>query len=561
MITIAFTAVTAKLVNADRAAKMLVREALTFTVAGAEHSPRFKPGGWDGTGNFFQFTNETFPAGFVFKIYSVLMKAGYAVSLRPSREIPAPLGPLRPVVDSFGTTDPNYSYQFNTADKLVKFRQIIAQVATGGGKSRIARICHKRIGRTTMFLTTRGVLMHQMAGAIRAMGEPVGMVGDGDWSPVAGGFNCAMVQTLAARLELRNDVKELEDTLTNREAAEDRKVQEVTGKLIKAKRTTLEIQTAIATLRARQVAARVPDAELIAKIQKGVIEHNERRLQVIEFLKTVDLLILEEAHEASGDGYTTVANHCTSAWYRLALTATPFMREDEKANMQLMAVAGPVAIKVTEEELIRLGILATPHFRFAGLPPVKGLFRSTVWPRCYEIGITTNEARNRIAVQEALTARAYGLPVLVLVQRKEHGKTISRMLTEAGLKANFIFGEHDQDERQAALNALADGRIDVLIGSTILDVGVDVPSIGLVINLGGAKAEIALRQRIGRGLRKKRSGPNVTFFLDFDDSGNNTLRTHSESRKAIILGTRGFGENFVNTFDYDGVGFKALSKV
>jgi superfamily II DNA or RNA helicase len=75
------------------------------------------------------------------------------------------------------------------------------------------------------------------------------------------------------------------------------------------------------------------------------------------------------------------------------------------------------------------------------------------------------------------------------------------------------------------------GEIDVLIGTTIVDVGVDVPSIGMVILAGGGKAEIQLRQRIGRGLRAKKNGPNVTFIVDFTDDAQLDLRDHARSAR------------------------------
>jgi superfamily II DNA or RNA helicase len=54
------------------------------------------------------------------------------------------------------------------------------------------------------------------------------------------------------------------------------------------------------------------------------------------------------------------------------------------------------------------------------------------------------------------------------------------------------------------LKSLAVGEIDVLVGSTILDVGVDVPSVGAVIIAGGGKAEVEFRQRVGRGYEQKK---------------------------------------------------------
>lgn len=80
-----------------------------------------------------------------------------------------------------------------------------------------------------------------------------------------------------------------------------------------------------------------------------------------------EFVILEEAHEASGNSYYEILRYCKNAHYRLALTGTPFMRESEESNMRLMACSGPIAIKVTEEMLIQRGVLAKPYFKYIEL--------------------------------------------------------------------------------------------------------------------------------------------------------------------------------------------------
>ncbi len=125
-----------------------------------------------------------------------------------------------------------------------------------------------------------------------------------------------------------------------------------------------------------------------------------------------------------------------------------------------------------------------------------------------------------------------------------------KKMKDAGLKAAFIFGENNAEERQTKLQELASGEIDVLIGSTILDVGVDVPAVGMVILAGAGRAEVALRQRIGRGLRAKKKGPNVCFIVDIDDDFNNHLINHAAQRRAIVLNTPGFNEGVVDEFPY-----------
>lgn len=570
-ISIAHNAVNAKLVGADRDAKLITREALSYLVDGAEHMSSFGPGRWDGRSSFFDFKSETFPAGFVYLVWAKLRNAGYPVNL-VRKPFPVPLGPARPTVDAF-PDDPDYEYQYEVTRKLLKHAQIIAQVATGGGKSRIARIAYKTIGRTTIFLTTRSTLMYQMgAGIEEDLHERVGYIGDDQWNPNIGGFTGVMVQTLAPLLEVMDAETEVLRFMKNRDAGEDREVEK---QLKAAKKKGLRPEyfgPFCKKLREQLEAARKPDREIVADIQARCAAHVSKRQRALDFLSKVEFIILEEAHEVSGGGFYTICRHAHNAHYRLSLTATPFMKDSAEANMKLMAVSGVVAIRVTEKDLIDRGILAKPYFKFIELRDhtpsyseiIEGktfthrLYRSTPWPKCYEIGVVNNVERNAAIIYETTRAVKNGLTAMVLVQHKAHGRLLSSDLLRAGLRVNFIFGEHDQNERQAALNALKDRRIDVLIGSTILDVGVDVPAVGMIVIAGAGKAEVQMRQRIGRGLRKKRNGPNVALVVDFIDPPNNHIRTHSAERMAIVKATPGFVEGVVPVdFDYPGMGFTA----
>lgn len=232
--------------------------------------------------------------------------------------------------------------------------------------------------------------------------------------------------------------------------------------------------------------------------------------------------------------------------------------------MKLLAACGPVAIRITEQMLIDRGILARPYFKYLKIGEEhrpKGLARSTPYAPAVERGIVYFDFRNKMLCAELLRARQYGLNGMILVQRKDHGDEFVRILGGAGAKVLFIQGEDNQKERKAALASLASGEIDFLVGTTIMDVGVDVPSIGVIALAGGGKAEVALRQRIGRGLREKkgltwdgRPMPNVAFIVDVYDELNNHLKAHCAERQAIVKGTPGFAENIVKEFDYEGLG-------
>lgn len=389
--------------------------------------------------------------------------------------------------------------------------------------TKIAKLIVARYRRPTLFVTTRGVLMYQMKDGFEEAGLNVGVLGDGEWKPVRG-VNVAMVQTLVARVQEPDFHAEVREV-----------IRQISSKEIELDKTQIQ-----------------------ALAKKRFEEKTLTRAKTLKLLEMFEVVIGEEAHEAGGESYFNILKYCRNAEIRVALTATPFMRTDMEDNMRLMAAFGPKLITVTEKLLIERGILATPYFKFAQYEPHHKLRRSSPWQRAYQLGIVESPGRNQSVVEHAKKAVENGLSVMVLVQRKSHGDHLKKMLLAAGLKVEFIRGENDQEGRQKALTKLKTGKTNVLIGTTILDVGVDVPAVGMVINAGGGKAEVALRQRIGRGLRAKKGAANVCFILDFCDEvdknknptwvdrNNNYLKEHYRQRRQIITDTPGFSENILD---------------
>lgn len=435
--------------------------------------------------------------------------------------------------------------------------------------TRVAKLLYARLRRPTLFLTTRSLLMYQMKDSFeKDMGVECSVLGDGVFGetfvdktgadrlrikPMCVG----MVQTLSSRLTvkpLRQQFEEIYDSIID---AEKKAVAALKRKM--KGHSQADIAKAVNALIVKQEKKR-PTANVIKAMAMDAIAKQEKiRAQTAAILSKFECVIMEEAHEASGNSYYEIMRHCVNANFRLALTATPFMKEDEEANMRLMACCGPVGYRVTEKKLIDLGILATPYFKYVKIknrPPK--LYRSTGWQSAYRLGITDCEERNHLIVEEVMKAKTYGLSTMVLIQHTAHGETLKSMIAKAGARVRFIFGDCDHETRKAALRELAEGKIDVLIGSTILDVGVDVPACGMIVLGGGGKAEVALRQRVGRGLRAKKAGPNVAFIVDFQDTFNDHLKNHFHQRQHIISTTEGFGERIIpdgTEFQFAKLGF------
>lgn len=568
VVTIAYNAVTAKLHNPSVDVKLLVQSVLSYKVDGSEQSLAYKQHRWDGRSSFFEYKTAAFPAGFVNFVTAHLKRKGYEVRLA-RKPLPEPLGPERPEVDAFGYVE-KYDYQPQTVDRLVKYGQMIAQIATGGGKSRIARMAYLRIGRPTLFLTTRSILMYQMKETFeKDLGVACSVFGDGHFGETnAAGqttvkrMSVGMVQTFASKLEVpsfENEFQVLYEAVTKQFEAEAKtlakelKIDGLPEAIIKQRVEALSKKQSLVMKKGAPA--------MKAKAEQKVKDKEAERQKTIKLLSMFEFVILEEAHEASGNSYYEILRHCPNAHYRLALTATPFMKDSEESNMRLMACSGMIGIKVSEKMLIDRGILAKPFFKIINLnkKPEK-LMRGTGWQSAYRIGIKENEERNLSLVAEIRRGQRYGLTAMVLVQHTAHGEHIAELLSKYGVRAEFISGDSTQAERKRALMRLANGETDALVGTTILDVGVDVPAVGMVILAGGGKAEVAMRQRIGRGLRAKKRGPNVAFVVDFSDHWNSYTDAHAKQRLEIIKTTEGFGENIVHDFDFEGLGFAPVSK-
>jgi len=512
VLQLAHNAVAAKLINPPAEVAQATADLLSYVVDGADHIWSVNSGRWDGRSSFYDTTKHAFPAGFVYLVHAELTKRGHTVHLVRKPHAP-PLGPENPIVDEFGNDDPRYDYQIRALRQVEKHGRGIIQVATGGGKSKIAKLIMARYRRMTLFLTTRGILLYQMDDQLKKLGLNTGQIGDGEFK-VTRGVNLGMVQTLVQALEVP-------DLHAERRAV----VKSI--HLSKSKDENLS-------------------NEEISKIAKERFdEKTKKRNQILKILDMIEVVIGEEAHEAGGESYYKILQHCKNATIRVALTATPFMRDSAEDNMRLMAAFGPKLIIITEKMLIERGILAKPYFKFVDCRPHPKLRRTSPWERAYKLGYIDNDFMLQEALRDALNAKRVGLPVMALCVRKEHGQKIEAFYTANGLKAKFIYGESKMEIRRRFIEMLATGDIDVLIGTTILDVGVDVPAVGLVQRLGGYKAEIQLRQQIGRGLRAKKNIPNYAFIADYSCNINTTLNEHARQRRAIVESTPGFAEGIL----------------
>lgn len=238
----------------------------------------------------------------------------------------------------------------------------------------------------------------------------------------------------------------------------------------------------------------------------------------------VDVMHTDECHHLSSKLFKAITR-TSKIPYRFGLSATPFDRTDGDC-LYLMGVTGSLICDISITDLVEQGILAKPIVHITRIHEPEYIGKAnygTVYKKC----IVENEHRNSLIIEDV--KKEAPNPILILVERIEHGKTLVGAIQDAGIPAVFLHGTISGEERKQTLEEFKAGKYTVLVGTSIMKQGIDIPIINAVILAGGGESRIALLQKIGRGMRLNDSGDTFRVY-DYADLTHKYLAKHSLAR-------------------------------
>jgi ATP-dependent RNA helicase RhlE len=100
---------------------------------------------------------------------------------------------------------------------------------------------------------------------------------------------------------------------------------------------------------------------------------------------------------------------------------------------------------------------------------------------------------------------------LVFTRTKHRANRLAEFLGKNGINADRIHGNRSQPQRQAALKAFKDGRLQVLVATDIAARGIDIEALPHVINFDVPGQAEDYIHRVGRTARAKATGHALTF--------------------------------------------------
>lgn len=455
----------------------ILRSTLSYKTVGVEYTEAYKRG-WNG---IVYLLNKSgyFYSGLFTKVKDILNErnAEFEISdLRKPLTINPPLD-ISNNLKKIGIVPRDY--QENISNICLNNRKGIVRACTGSGKSIILALTAAKINKPTIIYVIGLDLLKQFHDLFsKLFDEPIGYIGDGICNIER--INIASIWTIGRALNINK-----KDIYADEE--EDSKEK-----------------------------------------------FNESQVSKI-------LTVLEQTKFHGIDECHVVTTNTVSAIYKkidpeyiFGFSGTPF--RDDNTDLLINGILGEQIVDLSASELISRNILAQPIIKFYSVPPMS--FPLAQYQTVYKSYIVDNIVRNTLIIHKTKELLDKKYVPLVLFKQIKHGKILFDMMQEAGIKCEMLYGNDSLDRRTEVKEMIESGKIQVILASTIFDLGVDLPILSALILCGGGKSSIKSLQRIGRVIRGYKN-KKFAAIVEFYDQVK-FLKKHSLIRAETYSSERGF---------------------
>jgi len=246
-----------------------------------------------------------------------------------------------------------------------------------------------------------------------------------------------------------------------------------------------------------------------------------QKLDDVGLLPHVQVLMVDEAHHGSTTNkMTRWMKKMTNCMDRFAFSATPF-KPDKVHNMKLRGHFGIQLGDVPLHELQDIDVLTTTecHFYYVDHPDAD--YEAPFQEAYQEYLVNFNEYNDFVAKK----VRALKGRTLVSVEWKDQGEALAARIPGA----HWVSADNPKKYRDQLRGLLRNDPDDIVVIATkVFGTGLDF-YIHNLVNAGGGKSEIKVKQLFGRGVRKSGDKQHL-LYIDFVHIMNKHLKRHSNAR-------------------------------
>lgn len=132
------------------------------------------------------------------------------------------------------------------------------------------------------------------------------------------------------------------------------------------------------------------------------------------------------------------------------------------------------------------------------------------------VEFVAGEDKRKKRLNEILASGEFRPPIIVFVNIKRNCDAVARDIKSMGFSSVTLHGSKTQEQREAALLSVREGKTDVLVATDLAGRGIDVPDVSLVVNFNMATNIESYTHRVGRTGRAGKSGVAITFLGNED---------------------------------------------
>lgn len=254
--------------------------------------------------------------------------------------------------------------------------------------------------------------------------------------------------------------------------------------------------------------------------------------QIKQLVADAQFVYVDECQHVSCETIQSILNRSHKARFRIGGSASPW--RDDGLDILIEAAFGRRFCDISASFLINSGWLVRPYITFnhfnQALGPT-GNFQSH-----YSTYIVHNEARNKWIAEATKKYLERNLSTIILVKQVQHAEILADLV---GSRVEILTSSGDPKKspkkRKEVLDRLRSKDLLCVIGTSLLDEGVDVPAASVGIFAGGGKSSTRELQRVGRVIRPDPLDPSkkCAYIEEFWDH-TKYLNHHAKTRRRIL---------------------------
>jgi superfamily II DNA or RNA helicase len=256
--------------------------------------------------------------------------------------------------------------------------------------------------------------------------------------------------------------------------------------------------------------------------------------EVRAMVHDAQFVYVDECHHVSCQTIQDIMNASHRARLRYGGSASPW--RDDGLDILIEACFGRRACDISASFLIKRGYLVKPYITFNHFTRKMGPAKD--WNSHYKAYVVNNDYRNEWIAERARLHMSHGRPTIVLVKWSQHAEIIKELLPEAEVLTSTGKHKRSPKRRKEILDGMRSRETMAIIGTTLLDEGVDVPAASAGIFAGGGKSSTRELQRIGRLMRRDDEiGKDRAWIEEFHDHDGMKWLEHQARKRRKILNT------------------------